>query len=78
MNMKQRPCSMEIFCTFLTVNISQLNLISNMNCRTLHLENFKRDFLSFDFWNPQIQEIQVVVSQPNIVLHQQRIYQWKA
>ncbi len=40
-----------------------------MHCQELHLDNFKDDFLNIlIFLHPQIPDLQIVVSQPNIVL----------
>ncbi len=44
-------------------------LISNMHCYELNLDNFKDDFLNIlIFLHPQIPDLQIVVSRPNIVL----------
>ncbi len=40
-------------------------LIDNMHCYELNLDNFKGDFLNFNFFAPS--DFQIVVSQPNIV-----------
>ncbi len=39
-----------------------------MHCSELHLDSFKGDFLSIFFLQPQITDIQIVVSRPNIIL----------
>ncbi len=49
--------------------IKHVFLISNMQCKGLHLDKFKGDLLNFLFFlNTQIPDFQIVVSRPNIVL----------